>query len=412
MVFDVWSRINLTELHEFNSKDFINHQIDEIQKVLGKKKAVIACSGGVDSTVCAVLAQRAVGRNLVCIFIDTNFMRLGEPEAVFKALSSPPLNLPVTLIRAQERFMKALSGLADAEEKRKAFRSTFYSILSEAAKREGCNFLIQGTILPDVLETVGGIKTQHNVLEQMKINTREVYGFKVVEPLVSLYKYQVRDVAKALGIPLESSERPPFPGPGLSVRVIGQITPEKLSVEKNATEIVEENLEGLGSKQYFPAIIADVKEHYLKAVEVGDALSQVLNVDGAQISVRMLQNKATGIRKGQRLYGRIVLVDVKDVKGRCLTQSMERFDAIQRKVVEIDEDVSRVLYMLTDDERGSNWVIAVRAVETRDFVTAKISNLPWKTLRSIEEKIMDACPEVSSVYYDITPKPPSSIEFE
>ena len=98
--------------------------------------------------------------------------------------------------------MKALSGLADAEEKRKAFRSTFYSILSEAAKREGCNFLIQGTILPDVLETVGGIKTQHNVLEQMKINTREVYGFKVVEPLVSLYKYQVRDVAKALGIPL------------------------------------------------------------------------------------------------------------------------------------------------------------------------------------------------------------------
>ena len=175
---------------------------------------------------------------------------------------------------------------------------------------------------------------------------------------------------------------------------------------------MEENLEGLGSKQYFPAIIADVKEHYLKAVEVGDALSQVLNVDGAQISVRMLQNKATGIRKGQRLYGRIVLVDVKDVKGRCLTQSMERFDAIQRKVVEIDEDVSRVLYMLTDDERGGNWVIAVRAVETRDFVTAKISNLPWKTLRSIEEKIMDACPEVSSVYYDITPKPPSSIEFE
>jgi GMP synthase (glutamine-hydrolysing) len=302
--------------------------------------------------------------------------------------------------------------LADAEEKRKAFRSTFYSVLSEAAQREGCNFLVQGTILPDVLETVGGIKTQHNVLEQMKIDTREVYGFKVVEPLVSLYKYQVRDIAKSLGISLEASERPPFPGPGLSVRVIGQITPEKLSVEKNATEIVEEGLEGLGSKQYFPAIIADVKKQYSKAIEVNEALSHVLNVDGAQISVRTLQNKATGIRKGQRLYGRIVLVDVTAVEGRCLTQSMERFDAIQRKVVEMDEDVSRVLYRLTDDERGGNWVIAVRAVETRDFVTARISNLPWKTLRSVEEKIMDACPQVSSVYYDITPKPPSSIEFE
>jgi len=404
--------MDLTELQEFNSKAFINHQIDEIKKVLGNEKAIIACSGGVDSTTCAVLTQRAVGGNLLCVFIDTNFMRLEEPEAVFEALSRPPLSLPVTLIRAQERFMKALSGLADAEEKRKAFRSTFYSVLSEVAQREGCNFLVQGTILPDVLETVGGIKTQHNVLEQMKIDTREVYGFKVVEPLVSLYKYQVRDVAKSLGISLEASERPPFPGPGLSVRVIGKITPEKLSVEKHATGIVEESLEGLGSKQYFPAIIADLKERYSKAVEVGDALSHVLNVDGAQISVRTLQDKATGIRKGQRLYGRIVLVDVTDVEGRCLTQSMERFDAIQRKIVEMDEDVSRVLYRLTDDERGGSWIIAVRAVETRDFVTAKVSNLPWKTLRSVEEKIMDACPKVSSVYYDITPKPPSSIEFE
>ena len=404
--------MDLTEVQEFNSNAFINHQIDEIQKVLGKKKAIIACSGGVDSTVCAVLTQRAVGRNLLCVFIDTNFMRLGEPEAVCKVLSSPPLNLPVTLIRAQERFMKALNGLTDAEEKRKAFRSTFYSILSEAAQKEGSSFLVQGTILPDVLETVGGIKTQHNVLEQMKIDTREVYGFKVIEPLVSLYKYQVRDVAKTLGIPLKASDRPPFPGPGLSVRVIGQITPEKLSVEKNATEIVEEGLEGLGSKQYFPAIIADVKKQYSKAIEISEALSHVLNVDGAQISVRTLQNKATGIRKGKRLYGKIVLIEVTDVNGKCLTQSMERFDAIQRKVVEIDEDVSRVLYQLTDDERVGNWVIAVRAVETRDFVKAKISNLPWKTLRSVEEKIMDACPKVSSVYYDITPKPPSSIEFE
>lgn len=404
--------VELTELRGFNSLSFISHQIQEIESVLKNEKAIIACSGGVDSTTCAVLANRAVGMNLCCVFIDTNFMRFGEPEQVFETLSRPPLNLPVKVIDARTRFMKALKGLTDAEEKRKAFRSTFYEVLSEVAKDEGCSFLIQGTILPDVLETVGGIKTQHNVLEQMKIDAREAYGFKVVEPLVSLYKYQVREVAKSLGISVESSERPPFPGPGLSVRVLGQITPEKLRVEKLATRIVEEKLDGLGSKQYFPAIIDDVKQQYPEAGEITGVLSGLITVAGAEITVRALKSKATGIKRGQRLYGRIVLVDLVDVKGRCLSQSMEGFDAVQRGVVERDGDASRVLYGLTDNERRGRWLIALRAVETQDFVTAGVSNIPWNVLRDVEGTIMAACPTVSSVYYDITPKPPSSIEFE
>jgi len=396
----------------FNSLAFIDHQIREIQSVLQNEKAIIACSGGVDSTTCAVLANRAVGRNLRCVFIDTNFMRLGEPEQVFEALSQPPLNLPVTVIDARERFMEALQGLTDAEAKRKAFRSTFYAVLSEVAREEGCRFLIQGTILPDVLETVGGIKTQHNVLEQMKIDTREAYGFKVVEPLVSLYKYHVREVAKKLGVAVERTERPPFPGPGLSVRVLGQITPEKLRVEKLATRIVEEKLDGLGSKQYFPAIIDDETQPYPEADEIKNDLAGLINVAGAEITVRALKSRATGIKKGQRLYGRIVLIDIVDGEGRCLSQAMEGFDAVQRGVSERDAEASRVLYRLTDNPRRGRWLIAVRAVETQDFVTARVSRIPWNILREVERTIRAACPTVSAVYYDITPKPPSSIEFE
>jgi GMP synthase (glutamine-hydrolysing) len=170
----------------FNPKTFIDWQVKEIKDVLGNEKAIIACSGGVDSTTCAVLAHKAVGENLVCVFVDTGFMRLGEPEAVVETLKEKPFSLPIKSINAAAKFLKNMEGIKDAEDKRKAFRDTFYSTLSEAAKTEKCSILIQGTILPDIIETTKGIKTQHNVLEQMKINPVRVYGFKVVEPLATL----------------------------------------------------------------------------------------------------------------------------------------------------------------------------------------------------------------------------------
>ena len=397
---------------EFNPQAFIDEQVNAIRKVLGKEKAIIACSGGVDSTTCAVLTRKAIGDNLICVFIDTNFMRLGEPEGVVETLSSPPMNLPVKLIRAQARFMDALRGLEDAEEKRKAFRSTFYNVLSEAAKEEKCRFLVQGTILPDIIETVKGIKTQHNVLEQMKIDTREAYGFKLVEPLVSLYKPQVREVARRLGMPLDTSERQPFPGPGLSVRVVGVITPEKLDVEKKATEVVEKGLEGLKPKQYFPATIDAQTVRYSKADEVEEAISSLLEGKEVTIKVQVLKTRATGIRGGARLYGKIVTVDVRDGKGKCLGLSARTLGNIQRRATEIDGDVSRVLYRLTDREQAGKWVIAIRAVETSDFVTASAFNVPWRTLKKIGEQMLGSSGDVSAVYYDITPKPPASIEFE
>ncbi|NIM45890.1 MAG: glutamine-hydrolyzing GMP synthase subunit GuaA, partial [Nitrososphaeria archaeon] len=144
-------------MEEFDPKTFVEKQIREIREVLGDERAVIAVSGGVDSSTCAVLAHQAIGENLVCVMLDDAFMREGEPERVAEILSQPPLNLPMKIERVQERFLKALEGLRDAEEKRKIFRETFYRTLSEIAEREGSTYLVQGTILADIIETKGGI---------------------------------------------------------------------------------------------------------------------------------------------------------------------------------------------------------------------------------------------------------------
>lgn len=402
----------MSKANGFDARKFIDEQTIEVQKILGHEKALIACSGGVDSTVCAALARSAVGDNLACIFIDTNFMRMGEPEQVVERLRNPPIGLPVRLVRANAEFMEALKDLQDAEEKRKAFRRTFYSVLGRVSKEEHCSYLVQGTILPDILETVGGIKTQHNVLEQMKINTKQEYGFRVVEPLVSLYKYQVREVARALGMPAESSERQPFPGPGLSVRVVGEVTPGKLDIEKKVTGIVERWMEPVNSKQYFPATLDSMLQRYPKASNARNEVHSLLKTQASDVDITCLRARATGIRGGKRLYGRVVLVRVRDEKGNCLRLPYRTMQAVQAAITSMDHSAARVLYGLGDKPREGPLIVAVRAIESKDFVRARVTNVPWKILRCIESEVMASCPTVSSVYFDITPKPPSSIEFE
>ena len=396
----------------FNSKSFINDKIIEIKNIIKTNKAIIACSGGVDSTTCAVLTHKAIGDNIICVFIDTNFMRPGEPKDVYTKLTNLPFNLPVKMVKGQKKFMMALKGLEDAEEKRKAFRDTFYSILSRVAKREHCSFLVQGTILPDVLETVKGIKTQHNILEQIKIRPQELYGFQIVEPLVELYKYQVREVARKLGIPSESSERQPFPGPGLSVRVVGEITPKKLVAEKRANRIVERKLSVLNPGQYFTAIIDNKKTYYSNVERVKINIKNLLQKRKVSVIVETLKTKATGIRDGTRLYGRIVLVEIRNKKNQCIKLSSEIFNFIQESIILLDNDVSRVLYRVTDQDRIGKWIVAIRSVETLDFVTASITDVPWRILRDTGKLILSSNREISAVYYDLTPKPPASIEFE
>jgi len=309
----------------FDAKKFVENSLKDIRKFVGERKVISACSGGVDSTVVTVLVHKAVGDKLVAVFIDDGLRREGEPEFVVRTLKS--LGIKTKSIDAKEEFFAVFKGKIDAEEKRKAFRDKFYKTLGKAAREEQIEFIAQGTIKADVIETVGGIKSQHNVLEQIGINP-EIYGYKILEPLKELFKPDVRKVARELGLPKEISERMPFPGPALSLRVLGEVTPEKIAVVRKATEIVEEETKELGSFQNFAVIHND---------------------------------KATGIKEGKRVYGNVV---------------------------------------------------TVRIVDSEDAVTAKARQAPYEVLMRISERITGEIPSVVRCLYDITDKPPATIEFE
>ena len=309
----------------FEAKKFVENSLKEIQKIVGERKVISACSGGVDSTVTTFLVHKAVGDKLVAVFIDDGLRREGEPEFVVRTLKS--LGIKTKFIDAKEEFFAVFKGKTDAEEKRKAFRDKFYKTLGKAAREEKIEFIAQGTIKADVIETVKGIKSQHNVLEQIGINP-EIYGYKILEPLRELFKPDVRKVARELGLPEEISERMPFPGPALSLRVLGEVTPEKIAIVRKATEIVEEETRALGTFQNFAVLHND---------------------------------KATGIKNGKRVYGNIV---------------------------------------------------TIRIVDSTDAVTAKARQVPYEVLMPISERITGEIPSVVRCLYDITDKPPSTIEFE
>jgi GMP synthase (glutamine-hydrolysing) len=309
----------------FNAKEFIENSLKEIKKTVGENRVISACSGGVDSTTTTALVHKAVGDKLVAVFIDDGLRRESEPEFVVKTLKN--LGIKTKYVEAKKEFFEVFKGKTDAEEKRKAFRDKFYKTLGKAAKEEKIKFIAQGTIKADVIETVGGIKSQHNVLEQIGIDP-EIYGYKILEPLRELFKPDVRKVARELGLPKEVSERMPFPGPALSLRVLGEVTPERVAIVRKATEIVEEETRKLGTFQNFAVLHND---------------------------------KATGIKAGKRVYGNI---------------------------------------------------ITVRIVDSEDAVTAKARQVPYGILMRIAERITGEIPSVVRCLYDLTNKPPSTIEFE
>lgn len=314
------------QLHmSFDPASFVENAVREIQSKVGDQLALAACSGGVDSTVTAILAKMALGDRLKVVYIDDGFRRFKEPEESVKLLKSCGLN--VELVDAREEFYAAVRGLRDAEEKRKAFRHTFYTVLGRVARKFGARFLVQGTIAPDIIETAGGVKTQHNVLEQIGIDPR-AYGFEVIEPLRELYKPQVRALARYLGLPAEISEKMPFPGPGLLIRVLGEATPERVEIVRQATRIVEEEARTLGAFQAFAAL---------------------------------LEGRATGVKQGKRVYG---------------------------------------------------YIVAVRVVDSVETVTATAREVPYSLLKRIARRITEEIPEVVRVVYDVTDKPPATIEYE
>jgi len=399
-------------LREIDPEEFVERQTKEIKKAVGEERALVAVSGGVDSTTCAVLTHRAIGDNLLCVMLDDAFMRAGEPERVAQLLSQPPLNLPIKVLNVQERFLQALEGLKDAEEKRKAFRETFYTVLGETAEKEGCRFLVQGTIYADVIETAGGIKTQHNVLSQIGISPTERYGFKVIEPIALLYKEQVRQVARHLGVPTEISERQPFPGPGLSVRVVGEIKVEKLETLKKATALTEEMLVKHQPDQYFATIINDEeKAEQSSRRPIQEKAARFLNLPLGKVSAKFLRDRATGIKSGERQYGEIAAIKAQ-TNSHIYQPPIENLVELQTEIITENPSLTRVLYAIHEAQRKQPYLIAIRAIQTQDFMTAHVAEIPWTTLKETAQKILEACPNVSSVYYDVTPKPPATIEME
>ena len=400
-------------MENFDPESFVDARIEELRKAIGDERTLVAVSGGVDSTTCAVLTNKAIGENLVCVILDDAFMREGEPEYVAAILSKPPLKVPMKIVDVRERFLEAMKGLRDAEEKRKRFRETFYRALGETAKKEGCKILVQGTIRADIDETVGGVKTQHNVLEQVGIDPMERFGFRVVEPLVTLYKEQVRMVARFLELPAEFSERQPFPGPGLSVRVVGEIFTDKLETVKKAIAIVERELAKHKPSQFFAVIIDNEEALQQSSVtHIQETAARVLNVPSRNVKVKIFRDRATGVKGGERRYGEIVGIKVQTMNEKVHQVALQNLVALQARIVTENPAVVRVFYAVKDVIEKKPHVIGIRAVQTKNFLTAQVSEIPWATLDRVAEKVIEECPNVSTVYYDVTPKPPATIEME
>jgi GMP synthase (glutamine-hydrolysing) len=314
---------------DYKLDDYIETQIKQIQKTAGDKQALLALSGGVDSSVCASLLSRAIPGQLTCIFVDHGLMRLNEGDEIESAFSKR--NLRFIRVNAQKRFLAKLKGVTDPEKKRKIIGEEFIRVFEEeSAKLGDIQFLAQGTIYPDVVESGGKhgavIKSHHNVgglPEKLKFSG-------ILEPLSRLFKDEVRALGRKLKLPSSIVNRQPFPGPGLAIRVMGEVTEEKLETLRRADAILREELDKMKQKpdQYF-CVLTDTHS-------VG-------------------------------------------VKG---------------------------------DDRTYDYVIAVRAVTTDDFMTCEYTPLPHKILGRVSSRITSEIATVSRVVYDITSKPPATVEWE
>lgn len=250
------SDISEIKLEDLNPEEFIEQQVKDISAKVGDGVAINALSGGVDSSVVTLLGHRALGKKLRTVFIDSGIMREGEPERVVSLFKE--LEVEVEIIDAKAEFFGALRGLTDPEEKREAVTQTFYkTVFGRIVRESDAKYLLQGTNYTDVEETVAGIKRQHNILEQLGIDTKKEYGYKVIEPIIQLRKSGVRKVGKLLGLQKEIYDSPPFPGPALATRVIGEVTPERVATVRKATVIVEEELRGIGAFQYLAILHED-----------------------------------------------------------------------------------------------------------------------------------------------------------
>jgi len=241
---------------KLDTEQFITEKVAEIKEAVANGTAINALSGGVDSSAVTMLGHRALGTHLKTVFIENGLMREGEAEQVVGFFRE--LGVPVDVVDARDEFFSALKGVTDPEEKREAITQTFYrNVFGRIVKQSGARYLLQGTILTDIDETVAGIKRQHNVFAQLGIDPEETFGYRILEPLIQLRKDGVRRVGKALGLPGDLFDRIPFPGPALAARVIGEVTRERIATVRKATTVVERLLKHTGAFQYMAILHED-----------------------------------------------------------------------------------------------------------------------------------------------------------
>jgi GMP synthase (glutamine-hydrolysing) len=297
-------------LQELDSDRFIEEKVAEIRNAVGDGLVINALSGGVDSSTVTMLGHRALGSRLRTVFVENGLMREGEPERVREIFRQ--LGVAVEIVDAREEFFAALAGITDPEEKREAITQTFYRhVFGRIVRASGARFLLQGTTLTDVDETVAGIKRQHNVFAQLGIDPQTEFGYHILEPLIELRKDGVRKVGEALGLPPAMFRRIPFPGPALSARVIGEATPERVATVRKATAVVERLLEGTRAFQYMAILHAD---------------------------------RVTGMRDGKRDFGQQIEVRCWDsVDARTATPTRLPFETLEKLAEEILREVPAVV---------------------------------------------------------------------
>jgi GMP synthase (glutamine-hydrolysing) len=277
-------------LQELNPEKFISERTQEIRVAVGGDIAINALSGGVDSSVVTMLGHLALGRKLRTVFVENGLMREGEAEQVYNLFKN--LGVEVEIVDAREEFFDALKGITDPEEKREAITQTFYrNVFGRIVRESDAKYLLQGTILTDIDETVAGIKRQHNVFEQLGIDPQDAFGYKILEPLIRLRKEGVRKVGEAVGLPSELFARIPFPGPALAARIIGEVTPERIDTVRKATVVVERLLKASGAFQYLAILHED------RVTGMRDGKREF----GQQIEVRCWNSKDARTAKPARL---------------------------------------------------------------------------------------------------------------
>ncbi len=283
-------RIKEIKVNRLDPKRFIEEKVQEIRDTVGAGWALTALSGGVDSSVVTVLGHKALGKKLKAYFIENGLMREGEAAKVVRLFKT--LGIRVEVVDASREFFSALRGVTDPEEKREAITRTFYrKVFRRLVLQSRARFLLQGTILTDIEETVAGIKRQHNVFEQLGIDPHRDFGYRIIEPLVQLRKDGVRKVGKALGLPQEIFDRIPFPGPALAARVIGEANRAEIALVRKATAIVEKELARTKAFQY----LAILHQDRLTGLRDGK------RVFGRQIEIRCWDSRDARVAKPTRL---------------------------------------------------------------------------------------------------------------